>query len=105
LATVVFVGGSLIPKGGQNILEPINFGKPVVLGPYINKFKENSELLLNSGIGFRIQSEDEFYQKMLSFLKDEKLRGDIEDKADLIVARHRGASFKNFELIKRCLPR
>ncbi len=101
LATVVFVGGSLIPKGGQNILEPINFGKPVVFGPYISNFQEIAELLENSGIGFRIQNEDELYQKMLSFLKNEKLRGDIGNKAGLIVARHRGASFKNFELIKR----
>ncbi len=103
LAAVVFVGGSLIPKGGQNILEPINFGKPAVFGPYISNFHEIAELLENSGIGFRIQNKDELYQRIFSLLKDEKLREDIGDKAALLVARQRGASAKNFELIERYL--
>ena len=105
LAEVVFVGGSLIPKGGQNILEPVNFGKPVVFGPYISNFQEIAELLENSGIGFRIQTKDELYRKIFLLLKDETLRENIRNKAGFIVARHRGASFKNFELIKRYLPR
>ena len=105
LATVVFVGGSLIPKGGQNILEPVNFGKPVVFGPYISNFQEIAELLENSGIGFRIQTRDELYQKMFSLLKNETLRENIRNKAGFIVARYRGASSKNFELIKQYLLR
>jgi 3-deoxy-D-manno-octulosonic-acid transferase len=40
LATLTFVGGSLVPRGGHNILEPAYFGKPVIVGPYTENFRE-----------------------------------------------------------------
>ena len=45
LAEVVFVGGSLVPIGGHNVLEPALRGKPVLLGPHMSNFRESAELL------------------------------------------------------------
>jgi len=103
IASVVFVGGSLVPKGGQNILEPINFGKPTVFGPYMANFQEIAELFENSKIAFRVQNEDELCQKISSLLKDKDLRGGIKDKAEQIINSYKGASARNFEFIKEYL--
>jgi len=100
LATVVFVGGSLVPKGGQNILEPVNFGKPTIFGHYISNFQEIAELIENSGIGFRIQNGTELCGKISLLLKDKQLREDIKNKAGLIIDNNKGASVKNFEIIR-----
>ncbi|MBL1275143.1 MAG: 3-deoxy-D-manno-octulosonic acid transferase [Ectothiorhodospiraceae bacterium] len=48
-AECVFMGGSLIPHGGQNILEPARLGKPIVFGPHMSNFTEETQLLLDAG--------------------------------------------------------
>ena len=47
-ADIVFMGGSLIPHGGQNILEPGRLGKPIVFGPHMENFSEETQLLLQA---------------------------------------------------------
>ena len=49
IATVVFVGGSLVPAGGHNILEPALYGKPIVFGPSMQNFGEIAETFLANG--------------------------------------------------------
>ncbi|OFV93261.1 MAG: hypothetical protein A3F68_08400 [Acidobacteria bacterium RIFCSPLOWO2_12_FULL_54_10] len=51
LATVAFVGGTLVPTGGHNILEPAAYGKPIVIGPYMNNFREILQLFLEEKSG------------------------------------------------------
>ncbi len=53
MADLVFVGGSLVPTGGHNILEPASLGVPVLFGPHMHNFKEATALLLASGGGFQ----------------------------------------------------
>lgn len=103
LASVVFVGGSLIPKGGQNILEPINFGKPTIFGPYISNFQEIATLIKDLRLGFQIQNGVELYEKIFLILKDESLRENIKNRAVRVINSYRGASLKNFELIEKYL--
>src|SRR5205814_1615515 len=56
IATVVFVGGSLVPAGGHNILEPALYGKPIVFGPYMQNFGEIAEAFLGDGAASIIAS-------------------------------------------------
>ena len=48
VATVVFVGGSLVDTGGHNILEPAVFGKPIVFGPHMQNFEEIAETFVEN---------------------------------------------------------
>jgi 3-deoxy-D-manno-octulosonic-acid transferase len=64
LATLVFCGASLVPKGGQNILEPVAWGKPVFYGPYMEDFKDARDLLEKAGAGIQVADEIELYERM-----------------------------------------
>ena len=64
LSQISFVGGSLVPVGGHNLLEPAAFGCPVLFGPYMHNFALMSELLLESGGGIQVKNEKELYDGM-----------------------------------------
>lgn len=68
LATLVFCGASLVPKGGQNILEPAAWGKPVFYGPHMEDFKDARDLLEKAGAGIQVADEIELYERMHYFL-------------------------------------
>jgi 3-deoxy-D-manno-octulosonic-acid transferase len=67
LATVVFVGGSFVPRGGQNILEPAGQGKPVLYGPNMANFVDSIEVLQGRG-GIQLGSYDELESVLRSLL-------------------------------------
>ena len=54
VADVVFVGGSLVPRGGHNMIEPARLGKPVLFGPHTENFREAAALLVEAGGGLII---------------------------------------------------
>ena len=59
LATVAFVGGSLVATGGHNILEPAVFGKPIVFGPHMENFAEIAAAFVANVAGVQVQGERE----------------------------------------------
>jgi 3-deoxy-D-manno-octulosonic-acid transferase len=59
LGTIIFCGGSLVPFGGQNILEAAVWGKPVIYGPSMEHFLEAKALLERVGAGFIVEDKDE----------------------------------------------
>ncbi len=59
IATAVFVGGSLVPSGGHNILEPAVFGKPIVFGPHMENFSEIAEAFVTNGAAVQVRGERE----------------------------------------------
>src|SRR4029079_3203495 len=59
IATVVFVGGSLVPAGGHNILEPALYGKPVVFGPHMENFAEIADAFVTNGAAVQLRGERE----------------------------------------------
>ncbi len=61
LASISFVGGSLVPIGGHNLLEPASFGCPVLFGKHTHNFALMSELLLQNNGGKRIENPDDLY--------------------------------------------
>ncbi len=99
IAEVAFVGGSLIPFGGHNILEPAIYSVPVLFGPYMDHFKESSELLKKSGGGILIKDSEELYLKISQLLQDEVKRKTIGQKAFDFIQRQQGSSDKTVDLI------
>ncbi len=69
--TVAFVGGTLIPIGGHNLLEPAYFGKPVLYGPYTHKVRDLKEFLEEKGLGFEVKDEKDLYAKLYAILSGE----------------------------------
>ena len=68
LGDLIFCGGSLIPLGGQNILEPVAWGKPVFYGPHMDNFLQASQLLERAGCGIRVRDRDELLRQLRYFL-------------------------------------
>ncbi|HFC53570.1 MAG TPA: 3-deoxy-D-manno-octulosonic acid transferase [Gammaproteobacteria bacterium] len=58
-AALVFMGGSLVPRGGHNILEPARLGRPILFGPHMDNFREESELLLAEEAALRVADTGE----------------------------------------------
>ncbi|MBP6941541.1 MAG: 3-deoxy-D-manno-octulosonic acid transferase [Syntrophorhabdaceae bacterium] len=70
---VAFVGGSLAPYGGQNILEPLFFGTPVLFGPFMENFRDIAEQVSGSGAGMVVKNGDELVNHITMILEDAAL--------------------------------
>jgi len=101
LATVVFVGGSLVPVGGHNMLEPAIYGKPILFGSHVDNFREISQLLKNCGAGFEAKSKEELQGYLEGLLQDHVRRDAAGRAAIQVVEENRGATQKTVDLIER----
>jgi 3-deoxy-D-manno-octulosonic-acid transferase len=104
IATVVFVGGSLVPAGGHNILEPALYGKPVVFGPHMQNFGEIAETFLNNGAAIQIRTAGELQEAMLSLIGDPVRRARVGAAARALVESNRGARDRTLAVIRDLLP-
>ncbi|MBA4397941.1 MAG: 3-deoxy-D-manno-octulosonic acid transferase [Syntrophus sp. (in: bacteria)] len=103
LATIVYCGGSLVPKGGQNILEPAAWGKVVFYGPFMDDFRDEKMLLEAAGAGIVVNDVQELADKMLALLRTPETLADKGKAAGQVVAANRGASRRYAALIKDVL--
>lgn len=97
---VAFVGGSLEPLGGQNILEPCALGVPVVFGPHMFNFPDISRWTIKEGAGMMVQDADELASTVAKLLSNPSLRDEMGSKGMAFIDAHRGALRKNYELIE-----
>ena len=91
LGSVAFLGGSLVPIGGHNLLEPAHYGIPVLFGPHTHNFEFMSESIQNAGGALRVQSGVELHDALKRLLSDAGLRRQMGEKAKAFVAENRGA--------------
>ncbi len=91
LGSVCFVGGSLVPVGGHNLLEPASFGIPVVFGPHTHNFVSMAESLFEGGGGHRVRNGDELYRNMKTFFENGEVRTRSGARAKAFVENNRGA--------------
>ena len=91
LADIAFVGGSLVPKGGHNLLEPAFFGIPVLFGPYTYNFTTMSELMIKNRGGKMVADESELLNVMLELLAQKSKRNEIGKRAKEFVEQNKGA--------------
>jgi 3-deoxy-D-manno-octulosonic-acid transferase len=103
LARISFVGGSLVPFGGHNLLEPASFGCPVLFGPHTGNFVEMSEGLLRAGGGRRILNEDDLVHAIRQLLSDSEACRDMGRSALEFVFSNRGAVERVMAEIDRLL--
>jgi 3-deoxy-D-manno-octulosonic-acid transferase len=104
LATVVFVGGSIVDYGGHNILEPAIFGKPILFGPHMQNFKEIADTFLANDAAVQVRSDRELGDAMLTLATDPVRRARLGAAARALVEANRGAKDKTLAVIADLLP-
>lgn len=97
---VAFVGGSLEPLGGQNILEPCALGVPVVFGPHMFNFPDISRWTIKEGAGKMVQNSQELEQVVGELLRNPSLRDEMGGKGLALIEAHRGALEKSHQLLQ-----
>lgn len=92
LAHVVFVGGSIAPRGGHNILEPAAAGVPIVVGPHMENFEAIARDFLDSDAILQIQREDELLGAIRNLLTERGHAEQLGKRAGQVLERHAGVS-------------
>jgi 3-deoxy-D-manno-octulosonic-acid transferase len=92
LADAVFVGGSLVPGGGHNILEPAAFSKAPIYGPSMNNFREMAAKFLNAHAAVQVNTPEELGAAWIGLLKDDVRAMRMGAAARDLVDRNRGAT-------------
>lgn len=99
VSDAAFVGGSLVPVGGHNILEPAAVGLPVMFGPHLFNFAEIGRKLRESGGGIEVKTVEELVDWVGRLLSDESLRSEIGGNGKRFVSANQGAVRKIAELL------
>ena len=98
-ADVVFMGGSLVPTGGHNPLEPLACATPVISGPHIFNFTNTFDLLGEHGAAFVAKDIIALSDKALDLLKDERLRKEAGVRGLAVIEKDKGATQRLVEAI------
>jgi 3-deoxy-D-manno-octulosonic-acid transferase len=90
-ADVAFVGGSLVPTGGHNLLEPAALGLAVITGPFMFNFEEITRMMREAGAVCQIQDVKELSAELITCLNDANLRYAMGENGRQLVEQNRGA--------------
>jgi 3-deoxy-D-manno-octulosonic-acid transferase len=91
-ASVVFVGGSLVPTGGHNILEPAAFAKPIIFGPHMHNFREIRDMFLDASAAIEVSSVDALATTVERLLTDTPFAEKLGVNARRLVEQNTGAT-------------
>lgn len=97
---LVFMGGSLVPVGGHNLLEAAVFGKPTVFGPHMHNFRDIASIIISNKAGYQVSNEKELIQIMKHFIDNPTELSEASNNCKLIFDENSGATDKNVEIIK-----
>jgi 3-deoxy-D-manno-octulosonic-acid transferase len=100
-ADVVFVGGSLVPAGGHNMLEPALRRKPVLFGPHVENFRDSADLLVEAGGAMMVADADDLGQRLAELLASPDRRRAMGEAAAEAVSRRRGALRETMALVEK----
>lgn len=103
LASFVFIGGSLIPRGGHNVLEPAAHGKPIIVGPHMFNFKDSYDLLTKGQACLTVQDAQSLAQELLVLAKDPEKQRQMGEQASQLIAANQGASALTVSYIQQVL--
>lgn len=100
---LAFIGGSLLPLGGQNLIEAASLGKPLLLGPHTFNFSEASELAIAAGAARRVRDAGELAQAVRALLENSTARAAMSQAGLRFSQAHRGATARLTALVDACL--
>ncbi len=100
LADLAFVGGTLVPVGGHNLLEPLAWGRPILVGPYLESVADVARLLKQEGVLFEVASREELVRSWRYVLEH---LCPLQKKATILYQKNRNISAKYVKLLKKVL--
>jgi 3-deoxy-D-manno-octulosonic-acid transferase len=103
-ADIAFVGGSLVPVGGHNLLEPALWSKPIITGPVLHNFTLIADLLDEADAHRVVRNEAELAELLQQLLGETALRQQMGQRAAEVVQAHRGALVKLLAILERHWP-
>jgi len=103
IGDIVYVGGSLVPKGGHNILEPAIHGKPILVGQYMFNFKDSYTLFSNRGACQTVYDGTDLTKKLLAILASSEMQKAMSEEALAIMNENHGATDETLLHIKDIL--
>ena len=104
LADIAFVGGSLTPRGGQNMIEPAAYAAAVLFGPNTGNFRQVVELLLSEKAAQVVQSSGDLTRQVGELLENSDLARNLGAKARRLVMQQQGATARTVQLIAEAMP-
>ncbi len=105
IADIVFVGGSLVKKGGHNILEPAVLGKPIIFGPYMFNFRDIAELFLKNQAAILAHNPQELKEKVRDLLNSSSQAMQLSWRSKKLILENQGATQRNLEYINTLFNR
>jgi 3-deoxy-D-manno-octulosonic-acid transferase len=105
MASVVFIGGSLAKRGGQNPIEAAKWGKAFIFGPNMTNFREVARDFVESGAAITVESADRMGEVIGEILRDDEKRREMEESSRAVIEKNSGALKKTVEAIAVCLGR
>ncbi len=97
---IAFIGGSLLPLGGQNLLEACAVGRPVVVGPHTFNFEDATRGAIEAGAAIRVSDAEELGNAIDQLLRDSNRRLAMSEAGKRFTDTHRGATEKTLDLLK-----
>jgi 3-deoxy-D-manno-octulosonic-acid transferase len=104
-ADIAFVGGSLVPKGGHNILEPAYFGVPTLVGPHMENFREIAGIFREAKAVGMVSGVDELAERLSGWARDRAREAEMGRRARILLDAFRGATERNAGILLRLLGR
>jgi len=101
VADLVFVGGSLVPVGGHNLLEAALLSKPVMFGPYISNFKEISAKLIRAGAGVKVENTQSLVRQSVVILNDRVRSRAMGDAGSSLIVENAGTTARTIRHISK----
>jgi 3-deoxy-D-manno-octulosonic-acid transferase len=104
MADLAFVGGSLVPTGGHNLLEPASLGVPSLFGPHMSNFREVAELVLHYGAGIQVETPQVLFESQRSLVASVELRTVLGSNGLKLMRDNGGATERHMAVIEGYLP-
>ena len=100
---VAFIGGSLEPRGGQNMMEAAALGKAVVFGPHVSNFRTDVQLLLASEAGCQVEGLADLSERLAELLADAERRRELGERAVALIERNQGSTARTLDALAQVL--
>ena len=102
---IAFVGGSLVPRGGQNMLEPAALGKAVIFGPHVDNFRKDVDLLCLKDAAVQVQSWDHLANELESLCKQPERRRELGEHAVAVIGANKGSTERTLAVLRPLFDR
>jgi len=98
---VAFIGGSLLPLGGQNLIEACAVGKPVIIGPHTFNFEAISADAVATNCAIRVSNAEQLMHEAIKLIENSDRKTSMEKNAFVFASQHRGATERTVLLLRK----